>query len=44
MVGVCSRVTQRRHPALPTQVGTHGGWLTISTAMGPDLRQENGTS
>ncbi|MEO1322497.1 MAG: hypothetical protein AAFV59_05760 [Pseudomonadota bacterium] len=29
-------------PALPTQVGTHGGWLMCSTAMDPDLRQERG--
>ena len=33
-------------PVLPTKVGIHGGWLecatALSTAMGPDFRQEGG--
>ena len=30
-------------PALPTQVGTHGGWLIqLPAAMDPGFRQESG--
>ncbi|MEM7640609.1 MAG: hypothetical protein AAF269_16255 [Pseudomonadota bacterium] len=31
------------HAVLPAQAGIYGGWLIVSTAMDPDLRQECGT-